>query len=354
MRAPRFAVGGPVFAASRARPVPLASVAFVRAYVVTMRPYLLFVSGITGIAGMALVAGVPTGAALGLGVAFFLSYGFGQALTDCFQLDTDSISSPYRPLVQGTVSRLQVLGVSAVGLSAVGAALVAANPWNLPLVASAVLGLATYTWFKRRWWAGPFYNAWIVAALMMTGVLSGLGAAGHGGPRTLVPAAGPAGLLGAVFFGYANFVLVGYFKDITADRITGYETLPVRAGRYAGSLVSDGLAVCTVVGALVAAEAARAAPVSAAAAHDLGLGAALVAPVLLGAGCLAVAIAQIRLHAVRKDEEAHRAIVPTVHAYLLLLAGVTAANRPEWAPALVAFLVCYFLTMRARPARAQV
>ena len=65
MRAPRFAVGGRVFAASRARPVPLASVAFARAYVVTMRPYLLFVSGITGIAGMALVAGVPTGAALG-------------------------------------------------------------------------------------------------------------------------------------------------------------------------------------------------------------------------------------------------------------------------------------------------
>ena len=34
------------------RPHPLVSIGFMRAYVVTMRPYLLFLSGITGLAGL--------------------------------------------------------------------------------------------------------------------------------------------------------------------------------------------------------------------------------------------------------------------------------------------------------------
>jgi len=60
----------------RARsPVPVASLSFARAYAITMRPYLLFVSGITGIVGMSLVPGVPAAEAVGLGLAFFLSYG---------------------------------------------------------------------------------------------------------------------------------------------------------------------------------------------------------------------------------------------------------------------------------------
>ena len=54
-------------------------------YAVTMRPYLLFISGISGIAGMSLVTGIPLASLIGLSVLFFLTYGFGQALTDCFQ-----------------------------------------------------------------------------------------------------------------------------------------------------------------------------------------------------------------------------------------------------------------------------
>ena len=42
-------------------------------------------------------------AAVLIGLAFFVSYGFGQALTDCFQTDTDALSAPYRPLVRGLV-----------------------------------------------------------------------------------------------------------------------------------------------------------------------------------------------------------------------------------------------------------
>ena len=52
------------------RPAALASLEFLRAYVTTMRPYLLFVSGITGIVGMSLVPGVQDAAAAVVGIAF--------------------------------------------------------------------------------------------------------------------------------------------------------------------------------------------------------------------------------------------------------------------------------------------
>ncbi len=342
----------PTHAARGPTPVPIASLAFVRAYAITMRPHLLFVSGITGIVGMALVPGVPFAAAVGLGVAFFLSYGFGQALTDCFQIDTDTISAPYRPLVKGTVGRRQVILASVVGLTAVAAALVTANPWNLPLVVACTVGLATYTWFKRRWWAGPFYNAWIVAALMLTGVLAGLGAGGDG-DRVTALALGGAGA--AVFFGYANFVLAGYFKDISADRMTGYDTLPVRGGRFVSCLVSDGFAVIAVAGALLSADASgisvSGTEVDATVGQAVGI---VISVALIGAGILASMFAQIQLHAVRRDDEAYFAIVPVVHAYLLLLGGVAVAHTPAWAPAMVAFVAAYLAAMRSRPVREQI
>jgi len=336
-------------------PAPLFSPAFVCDYAVTMRPYLLFVSGITGVLGLALAGAVPAGAALGIGLACFLSYGFGQALTDCFQLDTDAISAPYRPLVRGRIRRTHVLAVSLAGLIAVGGALVAAHPWNVPLVIACVAGLATYTWFKRRPWAGPFYNAGIVVALLWTGVLAGLGT-GSG------PLASPLALLSAsaaAFFGYADFVLAGYFKDISADRRTGYRTLPVAAGRSAACLVSDFFAALAIAGALCVADASGAVervahPEIAGPSGPIEVIGALLTVVLIGSGILAAVTGHARLHTVREDDEAHRAIVPIVHAYMLLLTGAAVAFQPGWAQVLVPFLAGYFVTMAARPARQQI
>jgi geranylgeranylglycerol-phosphate geranylgeranyltransferase len=333
------------------RPAALASLEFLRAYVTTMRPYLLFVSGITGIVGMSLVPGVQDAAAAVVGIAFFLSYGFGQALTDCFQLDTDAISAPYRPLVQARVRRTHVLIVSGFGLIAVGTVLVTANPWNLPLVLTMIAGLATYTWFKRRWWAGPAYNACIVAALCGTGVLAGIGlpgsgAAGFGGNAggatgsVAFSSAPVVGTVAAVFFGYANFVLAGYFKDVEADRATGYLTLPVVAGRTIASIVSDGLALATIGASAVAVAAADSQTI-------LGW-------IFLAAGAGELLLGQTRLHRVRTDRDAHRAIAPIVHAYVLLLSGVAACYRPDWAPMLIAFAGLYLITMRFRPERYQI
>ena len=84
------------------------SIDFAKDYIITMRPYLLFVSGVTGICGMSFIDELSVSKAILISLASFLSYGFGQALTDCFQTDTDSISSPYRPLTQGRISKFQV------------------------------------------------------------------------------------------------------------------------------------------------------------------------------------------------------------------------------------------------------
>ncbi len=146
---------------------PVLSIRFMKAYVITMRPYLMFVSGITGIVGMSFSAELNIFKAALIFLAGFLSYGFGQALTDCFQIDTDSISSPYRPLTRGIVNRNYFLAISITGLLTCISVFVYFNPFNIGPGILAGAGLATYTYFKRKWWAGPFYNAWIVLVLFI-------------------------------------------------------------------------------------------------------------------------------------------------------------------------------------------
>ena len=96
----------------------LIDVRFWALYLVEMRPYLMFLSATTGIAGLALAPDLTVLHLLILTSLFFLAYGFGQALTDCFQTDTDALSAPYRPLAQGKLSRRNVLEVSLAGLVA--------------------------------------------------------------------------------------------------------------------------------------------------------------------------------------------------------------------------------------------
>lgn len=319
-------------------PYDLWSLGFWRAYVVLMRPYLLFVSGVTGVAGLALV---PEGPGLRLTVLvplFFGTYGFGQALTDCFQMDTDALSSPYRPLVRGTVRRRDVLGVSLAGLVASGVVLGLYDAATLPLAALCIAGLATYTPFKRRWWAGPFYNAWIVAGLFAIAYLAGGG--------TLEGLTRPAVLWtgGAVFFGYANFVLVGYYKDVTADRATGYATLPVRFGLRRAALVSDAFALANAL-CVLASLLADPLPAGVRATGPLGFAVA---------GIGAAVLAQYRLHRLTGEDTAHRAIAPVVHAYLLLLAAIAAACQPSWSVPLALGYGAFVLVLRRRPMQTQI
>jgi len=198
----------------------------------------MFISGIAGVTGMAFAdydSPIWTQRLLIFG-AFFFSYGLGQALTDCFQIDTDRLSSPYRPLSQNLVTPFTVGAVSIVGLTLVGGILAWANIWNIPLVLLSIFGLATYSWVKRFWFAGPFYNAWIVMLLPAMGYLS---VSGSHLQDLLYQPGSFYYVLGLSFFSYANFVLIGYLKDISADRETGYNTFPVVFGLDATVIVGD-------------------------------------------------------------------------------------------------------------------
>jgi 4-hydroxybenzoate polyprenyltransferase len=321
-----------------AKPHALWSWQFVHAYLITMRPYLLFVSGITGIAGSSFVHGLSPSKALFVGITSFLSYGFGQALTDCFQIDTDSLSAPYRPLTQGSISRNQVFLVSIVGLLFCVTVFAACNPLNLPLGLAAGIGLATYTPFKRIWISGPFYNAWIVVVLFVMGFLAGAGTA----PRIL-----PEGFmftLLAVFFGYANFVLAGYFKDIAADNATGYRTLPVVYGRGLSCWVSDGFAAASICFAILSIAGMRP-EWEPANFISMGFMAAAIAFAFIG---------QILLHKVRSDEEAHLPIACVVHSYILLLSAICTTQSPKWALPLLLFYAGFLVVLNYRPARDQI
>jgi len=325
---------------AQTRPVP-PGLTFWRLYLVEMRPYLMFLSVVTGVAGMAFAPDVSIPDLLILTTLFFLAYGFGQALTDCFQTDTDALSAPYRPLAQGRLRQRDVLIVSLAGLITGGAILTIYNPLNLALVGAGVAGLATYTWFKRHWWGGPFYNAWIVADLCLIGYTSGLGSSGASPQWSAELLTG----LVTVLFAYANFVLAGYFKDVSADRATGYRTLPVVFGLPLASFASDALAVLALLSCGTTLNLVL----------PSGFGAAQLLALLCIAGAAAwTALGQTRLHKVTSESEAHRAIAPTVHAYVLILCAITVALQPGWALLLGALYGGFFVALSRRPMQEQI
>ncbi|UCG43394.1 MAG: UbiA family prenyltransferase, partial [candidate division WOR-3 bacterium] len=274
-------------------------------------------------------------------VPLFLAYGFGQALTDCFQTDTDSISSPYRPLVQGLVSRGRVLAVSLSGLVAGVLIMGLLNPVALIFTGLAVVGLLTYTPFKRRWWGGPPWNSWIVALLPVIGRLTD-----RGYNPAMFFRVGDASALAfllavlAVFFGYANFVVMGYFKDISADRQTGYRTFPVVFGWKANAVYSDVLAV--LVALLAGAAVALGQPLS------------LPAAIVFAAAVTVNVIAQAGIHRTRDEARSHGPIANVVRAFILYCLAISLSMRQEWLIPAVMFYGLFELTLRVRPEKAQV
>ena len=153
-------------------PAPVGSARFWRAFATTLRPYLMIISGSAGMVGLALAGDLEWPVFVGSSMVFFLTYGLGQSVTDVFQTDTDALSAPERPLVRRVVRRQDVLGVALAGLALCAVWFAALNPWTLVVSALCVFGLVSYTPMKRRWWAGPAWNGWIVALLPLAIVAS--------------------------------------------------------------------------------------------------------------------------------------------------------------------------------------
>ena len=88
-------------------------------------------------------------------------------------------------------------------------------------------------------------------------------------------------------------------------------------------------------------------------AHATPAGLIAATPFVAG-GAVAAVVAQIRLHRVVSDGEAHRAIAPVVHAYILLLAGLGAAQQPLWLPALALVYLAFVGVLARRPMAEQI
>lgn len=290
---------------------PVLSRSFCKAYFIQMRPYLLFVSGAAGAMGIAMgkTTSTPEWKCWLAFAPFFLGYGFGQALTDCFQTDTDKLSAPYRPLSQEVISIRSVLIVSISGLLASGLVLLWLRPLSFSLSILTVFGLATYSFVKKHFWfAGPFYNAWIVALLPVMGYFI---------TQLKDEWQFPAdnyGYIFLTFFSYANFVLIGYLKDIEADRATNYRTFPVILGWNKTILTGDIFALITLFLFW------RQTEINA---WSLTFG--LV-------GSIVIATGQIAGHQAKEKNE-HGAFVPiasTVRGFILLHMAVILGFQPSW------------------------
>jgi 4-hydroxybenzoate polyprenyltransferase len=305
-----------------------------------MRSYLIFISGSAGVIGMAFIENpVPFRMWMAF-IPFLFSYGFGQALTDCFQMDTDRISSAYRPLIKGTISKQQVLGVSLAGLVLGIAILAYLNPRILLMGFLAVVGLISYTPLKKKWWGGPPWNSWIVALLPFMGRLVDREFelrqifSRHSSPYPFLFA------VGAVFFAYMNFVVMGYFKDISADRETGYRTFPVVFGWLPAAIYSD-------LTALLAASFTAMAILSIDIPRTIGF-------VFYAAAVLVNIWAQVRIHQIRDESQAHGPIVNVVRAFILYSAAIILALKGHWIVFALLFYSGFELALRFRPEKAQV
>lgn len=312
---------------------PILSASFARAYWVTLRPYLCFVSGATGLVGLALTRSLATTGLFVVGGVFFVAYGLGQALTDVTQLDTDAISAPYRPMVQGLVRPRDVLLVSLVGLGACALVLVAFNPAIALFAVLPIAGLATYTPMKRRFWAGPVWNAWIVAMLPFLGALTG-----GRGPRAVLADAPLRSAMATTFFAYLTFVLLGYLKDVEADRSTGYVTLPVRFGRRWTVGVSFACALCAIGISL-----------------PPGSGTAPAGGVILWSlGAVMLVLAHVRAWWVFSDAAAHPAITMGLRGYVALHLGEAIMLRPTLLFVGIVMLAAFEVALARRPSKEQV
>jgi hypothetical protein len=72
------------------------------------------------------------------------------------------------------------------------------------------------------------------------------------------------------------------------------------------------------------------------------------------AGTGASLVAQVRLHRVRDERQAYRAIAPVVHAFVLTLAGLAVTHKPAWTAPLALYYLAFGLTLRGRPMPEQV
>lgn len=326
-------------------PFPVYNVQFWKKYWIHMRPYLLFISGTAALVGMAHIPEVNYFHLMIAFPFFFMSYGACQAMTDVFQTDTDAISSPYRPLVRGEVSKGAVFWVSFALIAWGGFVMSYINPYILMPCFILIAGLSTYVFFKRTWWGGPPWNSWIAAMIPIGGRMIDPNFHFMDALNPPNEAAMPmfyTVLL--VFFAYCNFVVAGYFKDISADRETNYNTFQVRFGWFAGAVYSDILCGLSIVFTYLAIK-----PVLA----QGGFAAKASLLLLVFTGVMNI-IAQVQLHMTRDEKKSNGPIATVVRSFILYCSAIVIAFKPGWLLFLIVNYILFEMVLKARPEKTQV
>jgi geranylgeranylglycerol-phosphate geranylgeranyltransferase len=193
-----------------------------------------------GILAGARLLSIPLGL-LGFLVGFFISAS-ANILNDLFDLETDRVNAPDRPLPSGAVSPREVivlfLTTTALGLAA------AARIGLLPLAIGAVLWLAglLYNWkLKETGLPGNLMVSACVASLFLFGGVA------VGAPWNPVVWS----FAGIVFFFDLGEELAGGAMDMEGDRVRGTRSVALQLGRWK-ALLSAGLsfAVSISIGVL--------------------------------------------------------------------------------------------------------
>jgi len=151
----------------------------------------------------------------------------------------------------------------------------------------------------------------------------------------------------SVLFSYATFVALGYLKDISADRATGYVTLPVRFGWRPTIAISAGFSMVAWVSSAWLASACLHAT------HSFGA-ATWVALALWLAGALALTAAHLTLLQTEREPEAHGGIGWSVRGFVLLHLAEAALLLPALSWAALGIYAAFELTLAMRPERSQI
>jgi 4-hydroxybenzoate polyprenyltransferase len=269
-----------------------------------------------GLVGMTAPGAGATAASVVIGLIICVfGYGIGVVINDWFDRHADAVNAPDRPFVTGKVNPHVALGVT-VGLSVLiwVLAIVVAPPlavWS----AVAVGGHLVYTGTKAIPVVGNVVNGIDLALFTVIGAAAVRPDAGW----LDLPAATVTQtvLIAAVLSG---FCLVGYFKDIEGDAVTGYRTLPVAIGPYRAAWVAP----------LFPAAAAAVTAGFAATAGDLlgGSGTAAFWALFL-LSCSAFGIGLVKL--VRRPQEyAYEALLWYTRATTLFILSLGAAVEPAY------------------------
>jgi len=302
----------------------------------------MYISGISGLLGLTLGGREPDLYFIPPFIVFLLSYGFGQALTDSFQTDTDAISSPYRPLIGGEITPRQVFWVSLFFLAVFSGILALNNIRILLMALAASAGLILYTPFKKKWWGGPWWNAWIVALLVLMGKMIFVHEFADLTDRSF------AGAALSVFFGYAAFVIIGYLKDISADKATGYITFPVKFGWVPTVIVGILHGFVALFAAIIFCG------FSSGLFNEPFSFSSWAVVVLLFLAFCGYLYSFISLLGIRDEGKSYTGIIWTIRAFLFMASAMIISIYFSLLPFLIIYYLLFEITIKYRPEKKQV